>query len=304
MKQLFENWRKFIDEDEEQPSTPKAIFMAGGPGSGKTTILKKLNVFPRIPNIINADAKYEADLRAAGLALGDKPALFAQRKELVAELENLDPESQEYKDREIKLVSVETILSKYATAFSASQVQKKADIRKYIEPPDGTPDNFIVDGTGGNSSELLGQKSELEAKGYDVAMIFVDLDVDTALERNRERGQQGGRQLLDSEVEGSHTSVKKRKGLYQNEFGNNFFYVNANDDKVDADISKAQPAVDAFLESEQLEEADWQKHVRATYDGELKRVLRGGGNNTKAKPFGKKARIDYRGSAPPGDGGS
>ena len=53
MKVLFENWRKFLKEQEEEPTTkPKAIFMAGGPGSGKSTVLKNLGLKEKMPNVI------------------------------------------------------------------------------------------------------------------------------------------------------------------------------------------------------------------------------------------------------------
>ena len=45
MKMLFENWRKFLKEQEEElTNKPKAIFLAGGPGSGKSTVLKNLGL--------------------------------------------------------------------------------------------------------------------------------------------------------------------------------------------------------------------------------------------------------------------
>ena len=51
-------------------------------------------------------------------------------------------------------------------------------------------------------------KADLEELGYDVAMIYVDLDVDICKERNIERGKTG-RQLLDKEVESSCAAVAK-----------------------------------------------------------------------------------------------
>ena len=91
MKLIMESWRKFLKEaeaDEETiPTKPKAIYMAGGPGSGKSTVLKGLGLKGKIP-IINADATYEAGLKDAGLSLGGKPEVYTRIKELKAELEN------------------------------------------------------------------------------------------------------------------------------------------------------------------------------------------------------------------------
>ena len=94
MKHLFENWRQFVKEvDEEQPSRLKTIFMAGGPGSGKSYVLNSLALnFP----VINADEHYEKSLKDdPDLDLGGKPAIFRRRKELKAELESLPPDSEE-----------------------------------------------------------------------------------------------------------------------------------------------------------------------------------------------------------------
>ena len=91
----MESWRKFIKEQEEVEETspqPKAIFMAGGPGSGKSTVLKNLGLKTKIPNVINADDKYEANLEAVGLTLNGKPAAVANYKSFKDELANLDPD--------------------------------------------------------------------------------------------------------------------------------------------------------------------------------------------------------------------
>ena len=47
----------------------------------------------KITNVINADDQYEADLKAAGLALNGKPIAVARLKAVRDELENLDPDA-------------------------------------------------------------------------------------------------------------------------------------------------------------------------------------------------------------------
>ena len=307
VKLLMENWRRFLNEQEEEatPPKPKAIYMAGGPGSGKSTVLKGLGLKGEMP-IINADAQYEAGLKSAGLSLGGKPEVYTRIKKLQAELET-NPDDEE---KQAELASEKEKMSQYAKIFNKAQASKKVDIKKYSDPADGDSQNFVVDGTAGNYKEMVREKERLEAKGYDVAMVFVDLDIDTAIERNRARGKPDpktgipGRQLLDRELISSHEAVKKNKEAYESLFGKNFFYVNAAEDKMGSDISKIKPGVDTFLSADQLEEGDWQKDVVIpNYNKQLKNVLRHGGNKTKAKPFGKKARIDYRGSAPPNTSG-
>ena len=120
MKLIMESWRRFLNEAEEEPATkPKAIFMAGGPGSGKSTVLRGLDL--SISNVLNADKKYEADLKSAGLSLGGKPQVYTRIKELQAELET-NPDN---KEAEEDLATEKGKMSQYAKIFNAAQAQKK-----------------------------------------------------------------------------------------------------------------------------------------------------------------------------------
>ena len=56
---------------------------------------------------------------------------------------------------------------------------------------------LVIDGTGKNIEKVKGQAKKLKDIGYDVAMILVNTDIETALERNRQRD----RSLPDAEVQ-------------------------------------------------------------------------------------------------------
>ena len=246
MKILFENWRKFLEQTEDEtPTKPKAIFMAGGPGSGKSTVLRILDL--PITSIVNADDKYEADLKNAGLSLSGKPVVFAKRKELKTELGNLEPESPEYAQKQKEFDVAQDQLGQYNKIFNAAQVQKRADYKNFSEPSSGEAQSFIVDGTAGNYNVMAKEKRSLEEKGYDVAMIYVDVSCETALARNKERGV-AGRQVLDRDVSTSCASVQKNKKPYQSLFGQNFFYVDAEEGKKESSISKMKSSLDSFIQ--------------------------------------------------------
>ena len=311
MKLIMESWRRFLNEVEEETTIPKpkAIYMAGGPGSGKSTVLKGLGLKGKIP-IINADATYEAGLKDAGLSLGGKPEVYTRIKELKAELET-NPDDEE---KQAQLAKEKEKMSQYAKLFNKGQAVKKADVKKYSNPPEGVPQNFIVDGTAGNYSEMVKEKKRLETMkplGYDVAMVYVDLDMETALQRNTARGQpdpktgKPGRQLLDREVKSSHAAVKKNKDAYEALFGQNFFEVNAGDDTIESDTAKIKPAVDAFLAAESLDENDY-PITKQRADKEINQVIRPTKKkNARTKlPGWKREKANYKGSAPPGAGGS
>jgi len=57
------------------------------------------------------------------------------------------------------------------------------------------------------------------------------------------------------------------------------------------------------LEEEDDGEKTFQQKLKPRLHKQMKLLLRHGKNKTKAKPFGQKAPIDYRGSAPPGASG-
>ena len=299
MKMLFENWRKFLKE-EEAGLKPKAIFMAGGPGSGKSTVVKNLGLKTKIPNVINADDQYEADLKAAGLALNGKPAAVSRLKAVRNELENLDPDADPaaYKDKEAEMLKTKEPVSQYARIFNKAQAGKKADFKKYAKETV----SFVVDGTGGDYNLMAKDKSDLEALGYDVAMIYVDLDVDICKERNIERGKTG-RQLLDKEVESSCTAVAKNQKVYERLFKPNFFYVNSEEGKMDAGITAIQSGVNEFIGT--MTENDYPITSQRA-NKEINSIIR----PTKKKnaltklPGWHRAKANYKGSAPPGAGGS
>jgi uridine kinase len=301
MKMLFENWRKFLKEQEEEPTTkPKAIFMAGGPGSGKSTVLKNLGLKQKIPNVINADDKYEADLKAVGLTLNGKPAAVSNYTSLKNELETLDPTADPaaYKEKEVEMLKAKEPVSQYARIFNKAQASKKADFKKYAKETV----SFVVDGTGGDYNLMAKDKSDLKALGYDVAMIYVDLNVDICKQRNIERGKTG-RQLLDKEVESSCAAVAKNHKTYKNLFKPNFFYVNSEEGKMDSSIAAIQSGVDAFIGA--ITENDYPLSA-ATVNKQINRIIKPTKKkNAKTKlPGWHRAKSNYLGSAPPGAGGS
>jgi hypothetical protein len=189
-------------------------------------------------------------------------------------------------------------VSQYARIFNKAQAGKKADYKKYAK----SMESFVVDGTGGNQALMTQDKNELEELGYDVAMIFVDLDVDICKARNTARGKDG-RQLLDKEVESSCAAVTKNHKAYKSLFKPNFFYVNSEEGKMDAGIAAIQSGIDAFIGT--MTENDYPITSKRA-NKEINQIIR----PTKKKnaltklPGWHRAKANYKGSAPPGAGGS
>ena len=216
MRPLLENWRNFLSET---PKKETVIFMAGGPASGKSTVLQKLGIDL---TTINTDDFYEQYLiDDPELSLHGKVKVYKKIQKIKKDMGD-NPNQPEL---EKELSRLKGLISKYAKAFSTAQKKKREMIDS--RPKGG----FVIDGTGGDLANIKKQKEELDAEGYNVAMIFVDVDMDVALSRNMARGSGGGRQLLDREVVSSHNSVQKNKPLLANLFGNNFIYINTTDEE-------------------------------------------------------------------------
>ena len=135
---------------KEIQGKPKAIFMAGPAGSGKTTILKQL--VPSNFTVINVDDTYEDLLKASGLGMNIK---------------DFGPEE----------------LSQAAKMMGQAQ---KITREKYSELTKGLQ-NVVIDGTGAASRPLLKKKQELEDLGYDTFMVMLYVSPITSLERNKQR---------------------------------------------------------------------------------------------------------------------
>ena len=134
----------------EATSTPKAIFLAGPAGSGKSYISKQL--IPPSFNVINIDDSYEELLKASGMGMSQKdfgPEELSQAAKLMGQAQKITRE-------------------------------KYAELTKDLK-------DVVVDGTGGASKPLLKKKAELEALGYDTLMLALYVSPITSLERNLQR---------------------------------------------------------------------------------------------------------------------
>lgn len=134
----------------EISSKPKAIFLAGPAGSGKTYVSKQ--IIPSNLIVINVDDTYEELLKAAGL--GTKVADFSQ--------------SQLSQASQLMSQALKTTKEKY-TQLST------------------TKNNIVIDGTGAASKPLLKKKDELELLGYDTMMLMIWVSPYTSLSRNANR---------------------------------------------------------------------------------------------------------------------
>ena len=137
-----------LQEGLQDPNIFKAFFLAGGPGSGKSYVVRKTTGGTGL-RVVNSDDAFEALLQKAGLSL------------------KMPPEEQEPRD---------------AVRDRAKKITAKRQAN-YLEGRIG----LIIDGTGRDYDKIAKQATELKQIGYDVHMIFVNTSLDVALQRNAER---------------------------------------------------------------------------------------------------------------------
>ena len=137
-----------LQEGVYDPNILKAFFLAGGPGSGKSYVVKR-GTGGLGMKIVNSDDIFEKFLKDAGLSMKMPKSEKAPRDVL-------------------------------RTRAKALTDKRKAN---YIEGRLG----LIIDGTGHDYDKIATQATKLKQLGYDVHMIFVNTSLDTALERNAKR---------------------------------------------------------------------------------------------------------------------
>jgi adenylate kinase family enzyme len=177
---------------KEVQDSPKAIILAGAPGSGKGTILRDLNL-----------SKFKV------LNIDDTIAALSKQDQFTLDQKTADAENR----------------SKFMSAMQTATKQlKNQDLPQTIL----NKESFILDGTSSSSNQTLKLKSQLEEAGYEVMMLYVYTELETSLKRNEERFEKSGgedRSLLPGAVLGTWLMVAKNFPLYQQLFGNNFVSV-------------------------------------------------------------------------------
>ena len=179
-----------LQEGLNDPNIFKAFFLAGGPGSGKSYVVRSTTGGTGL-RIVNSDDIFEKYLKDAGFDM-DMSTAKAERE-------------AEERDKMRK---------------RAKQLTKKRQ-ENYLEGRIG----LIIDGTGKDYAKIADQATKLKQLGYDVHMIFVNTSLDTALERNAKRE----RTVPTDVATRSWNAVQRNIGKFSQYFRQNFVVVDNND---------------------------------------------------------------------------
>ena len=186
IKEVISNYK--LDEGPNDPHIFKAIFLAGGPGSGKGFVVDNMMGADSTGlKIVNSDDVYE---KLASLAK-PKP-LDLKDPEVVA-----SPQGQEAREKAKRLTKLKQ--------------------GNYIDGRLG----LIIDGTAKDVAKTADQKQRLEQLGYDTMMVFVNTNLEMAQKRNKMRP----RQLPDEMIERMWHAVQDNMMKFQQLFGNANFYI-------------------------------------------------------------------------------
>ena len=201
------NLKQLLTEGVFDKGILKAVFMAGGPGSGKSYVAQELFGIPKKVNVsvsglksVNSDTEFEFLLKKYGF-------------ETVGGGLDLDL----WPDEVFQMVAAGDEDSETMTVRKKAKLLTKARKDQYMNGRLG----MIIDGTGHDYAKLKKEKQKLEKLGYDCYMVFVNTSLKVAKERNQERA----RSLPENILEKSWSDVQNNLGKFQGLFGSNMAVV-------------------------------------------------------------------------------
>ena len=170
---------KELQEGVYDPNIFKAFFLAGGPGSGKSYVVRRTTGGLGL-KIVNSDIAFEKLLNDADF------------------------------DLDFRAMSPEKSLERDKIRSRAKEITSKMQ-RNFVAGRLG----LIIDGTGAEYVKIERQARKLKELGYETYMIFVNTSLDTAIERNNQRS----RKLPLDIVKTYWNNVQANIGKFQRLFG-------------------------------------------------------------------------------------
>jgi shikimate kinase len=166
-----------LQEGVYDPNIFKAIFLAGGPGSGKSYVVRRTTGGLGM-KIVNSDDIYEKMLKDAGLS--------ATPEDIFSD-----------KGQEIR---------------GKAKATTKRMQSNFLEGRLG----LIIDGTGKDYDKISKQVAGLKGIGYECYMIFVNTSLDTAQARNKARSRTLPEKEVESMWKAVQQNIGKFQRLFGN----------------------------------------------------------------------------------------
>ena len=164
-----------LQEGVYDPNIFKAIFLAGGPGSGKSYVVRRTTGGLGM-KIVNSDDIYEKMLNDAGLETTPED-IFSD------------------KGQEIR-VQAKGVTKRMQGNFLQGRL------------------GLIIDGTGKDYDKIAKQVAGLKNIGYECYMVFVNTSLETAQERNRMRKRTLPEKQVEEMWKGVQKNIGKFQSLF------------------------------------------------------------------------------------------
>ena len=169
-----------ITEGVYDPGVFKAVFLSGGPGSGKSTVVKELGLQALGLKIVNTDKAFENGLKKAGLSLDLRGADFTK----------IDP-----------------------IRAKAKRITTK-NMDNYI----GGRLGMIFDTTSSDANKIKKYKKLLDAIGYESKMVYVNTSLDNAQQRNESRPRKLPPEIVQKDWEKAQKNVATFRSIFRKDF--------------------------------------------------------------------------------------
>lgn len=196
---------QLILEGVDDPGILKCVFMAGGPGSGKSFIASEIfavdsktmsSVSTSGLKLVNSDSAFEKGLKDNGI----NPKDLGKIEKEDAELWNMIAGDD---NKNSIRAHAKNLTDKQRAFYEAGRL------------------GMIIDGTGDEVTKIKKKKDHAEGLGYDCYMVFVNTSLEVALKRNAERD----RTLSEDLVKKIWKDCQNNLGAFQGIFGANFIIV-------------------------------------------------------------------------------
>lgn len=158
----------------------KAVFLMGGPGSGKSTVVDALSLKSLGLKMVNTDAAFEHGLKKAGLSL---------------DLSKVDA-----KDRDPLRAKAKKITGKNLDAYLRGRL------------------GLIFDTTSAKAQKIKNYKKLLDQMGYDYKMVYVDASLENAQKRNLHRPRIVPPEIVKSDWTAAQKNAKEMKSIFGQNF--------------------------------------------------------------------------------------
>ena len=169
-----------IQEGVYDPGIFKAVFLMGGPGSGKSTVVDGLGLKALGLKLVNTDKSFESGLKKAGQTLDLK----------LVPAEIRDPIRKKAKRQTTRMMD------------------------RYIDGRLG----LIFDTTSANSSKIKSYLTMLNNLGYESKMIYVSTSLDNAKKRNNMRPRKLPDAIVEKDWQNSQKNIAIMKKLFGKDF--------------------------------------------------------------------------------------